>query len=99
MFGLNDATLTQIAAVFQTNTNIEKALVYGSRAKGNFKPWSDIDVALVGNLDLQQKWRLEEKLDDLLLPWKFDIVLYKSLRNGELKEHINRVGVVLYEQP
>nr|WP_275541132.1 nucleotidyltransferase domain-containing protein [Clostridium tetani] len=77
---------------------IEKAYIFGSRAKGNYKPESDIDIAIYGeniNLDILLKLNsiLEEKSP---MPYFFDIVDYSHLKHKELKEHIDRVGKVIF---
>jgi predicted nucleotidyltransferase len=77
---------------------VEKAVIYGSRAKGNFKPSSDIDIALKGNgLNLRLLSRIILKLDDLLLPYKFDLSIYNHIANAELLAHIDRVGQTLWD--
>jgi type I restriction enzyme S subunit len=83
--------------VFTGHSEIEKAILFGSRAKGNYKPYSDIDIALKGEkLDLLLKGTIETELDDLLLPYKMDIILFKHINNDELIDHIERVGKILY---
>lgn len=96
-FGLEETTITQINAVFDKYPQIERVILYGSRAKGNYKPGSDIDLTLTGsdvNLSLIHKVELE--LDDLLLPYTFDLSAYHHLSNPDLLAHINRVGKVFY---
>lgn len=72
-------------------------ILYGSRAKGNFKPFSDVDITLIGEElsrgDLNQVIR---DVDDLLLPYQFDISLCHKLKNEALIEHIDRRGIVIY---
>jgi predicted nucleotidyltransferase len=95
--GLKNTEITLINTVFALHTEIEKAILYGSRAKGNYKPASDIDITLIGEkltLTIQQK--IENELDDLLLPYKFDLSLYHQISNKELTEHIQRAGKVFY---
>lgn len=76
---------------------IEKAILYGSRATGNYRPGSDIDLTLVGEkLNLTTLQKIENELDDLLLPYKIDLSLHKQIRNKELLEHIERVGKVFF---
>jgi predicted nucleotidyltransferase len=98
-FGLKAATIEQIVAVLRHYPEIEQALLYGSRAKGNYRPGSDIDLTLVGDeLTYQQLTRLETELDDLLLPYLFDLSLFRHIEDPEVIEHIKRVGVVFYEK-
>ena len=96
-YGLKDETIANIQAIFSTFPEVEKAILYGSRAKGNFKPASDIDITLEGEkLNLQILNQIEWKLDDLLLPYTFDLSIFRHINNVDLIEHIERVGVVLY---
>ena len=77
---------------------VEKAILYGSRAKGNYRNGSDIDLVLVGaELNLSQRFKIELELDDLMLPYKIDLALLHQIENKEVVEHINRRGVVFYE--
>lgn len=97
--GLDNSDIQKIQSVFKLYQEVEKAILYGSRAKGNFKPASDIDLTLVGsslNLTIQQK--IENDLDDLLLPYKIDLSIQHTISNKELLEHIERIGVVLFQK-
>ncbi len=95
MYGLKDIHIQKIKSVFENYLLIEKAILYGSRAKGNFLNGSDIDICLCGNkLDLTILNKIENDIDDLLLPYKVDISLYHKIENTLLKEHINRVGLI-----
>ena len=99
MFGLNTTTIQAIQQVFAQYPVLQKAVLYGSRAKGNDRPGSDIDLTLEGqNLDLSTLHKIENDLDELLLAYKMDISLLKHIKNPELLEHIERVGVVFYEK-
>ncbi len=98
-YGLPEATIEKVLAVFALFPQIEKALLYGSRAKGNFKRGSDIDLTLFGeNLSPKQLGEIEEALDELLLPYTIDLSLYAELNHAELREQIDRFGVVFYER-
>jgi predicted nucleotidyltransferase len=73
-------------------------LLYGSRAKGTARIYSDIDLTLAGNgLTYEDLLRLENNLDDLLLPYKIDLSLLRLIESKEVREHIERAGVVLFE--
>jgi predicted nucleotidyltransferase len=98
-FGLTEETIEKICGVFRHFSEIEKAILYGSRAKGNFKPGSDIDLSLEGDgLTLDRRAAIASALDDLLLPYTIDLSLLALLEQGEFREHILRVGVVFYER-
>ncbi len=78
---------------------VEQAVLYGSRAKGNYKSGSDIDLSLKGDtLTYRDLLRLMDDLDDLLLPYMIDLSIYAQIDNPALREHIDRVGVVFYSR-
>jgi predicted nucleotidyltransferase len=88
-FGLSTATTEKVRKVLAEHPQVEQAILYGSRALGTYKNGSDIDLTLVGGqLDLSLLLKIENELDDLLLPYK----------NEELKEHIRRAGQVFYHR-
>ncbi len=96
-YGLKDETVDAIKAVFAQFSAIDKVILYGSRAKGDFKPGSDIDLTILENgLSTTDLLRLENQLDDLLLPYTFDLSLYRQLSHVDLLEHILRVGLPFY---
>ena len=71
--------------------------MYGSRAKGNYRPGSDIDLTLKGRgINLEQLNAISNDLDDLLLPYTFDLSIFHHITNRELLGHIERVGKVFY---
>ena len=96
-YGLNEHNINRITEVLQDFPEVENALIYGSRVKGNFKPSSDIDITLRGNIDLQTFSKIILRLDDLLLPNKFDLSIYDHITNPDLLSHIKRIGQVLYQ--
>lgn len=84
--------------VFAEEANINKVILYGSRAKGNYKDGSDIDLTIVGSgLSLEWLLGVELRVDDLLMPYKVDLSIYDYIENEDLKNHIQRVGEVIYE--
>lgn len=97
--GLTKKEIESIVSVFSKHPQIDEVLLYGSRSKGDFKPASDIDLTIKGkNIDLILQSKIECDLDDLLLPYKFDISIYDRIANAELLDHIERVGKKLYEK-
>ena len=85
-------------AVFARYPQVEQAILYGSRAKGTFRNGSDIDLTLKGDaLTHRELGKIDMELDDLLLPYKIDLSLFRQIDNPNLIEHIERVGVVFYE--
>ena len=98
-YGLIADELSKINEVFSNFDEIEKVIVYGSRAKGNFKPSSDIDITFIGEkLDLSILNEVALLLDDLMLPYTFDTSIFNQISSQDLIEHITRVGKVLYEK-
>ena len=96
-FGLPEETIARINAVLGDYPSIERAVLYGSRAKGNYKRGSDIDLTLVGpKITEAELLSLENRLDDLLLPYTFDISRFETLQNTQLIDHINRIGQDFY---
>jgi len=100
MFGLTKNTLINIQQSISKIPQIDKVIIYGSRAKGNYRTGSDIDITLFGNnLTLDNSiYPLMDLLDDLYLPYTFDISIFEQIENQNLKDHINRVGKVFYEK-
>jgi uncharacterized protein len=99
-FGLKETTISRIHAVFARHPQVEKAILYGSRAKGNFKNGSDIDLTLIGkeDLNLELLYRIIDEIDDLLLPYTFDLSIFHQISDPDVIDHIKRVGVVFYEK-
>jgi len=98
-YGLTEATAEKICGVFARFPEIEKAVLYGSRAKGNFKTGSDIDLTLYGAaLTPDLRSTIASELDDLLLPYTIDLSIFAELDHAELREHIECVGVVFYQR-
>ncbi|MBF6649393.1 nucleotidyltransferase domain-containing protein [Methylobacter sp. BlB1] len=97
-YGLKKQTIAQINAVFAGHPEIEQVILYGSRAKGNYKDSSDIDLALKGHkLNSSVIDRVNFELEDLFLPYCFDISLFSRINNAHLIDHINHIGVIFYE--
>jgi predicted nucleotidyltransferase len=91
-FGLNDTTIEAMQKVFETNSKIDKVIVFGSRAKGNYKEGSDIDLAVKGrNINLDDILSLSRKLDELNLPYKIDLMDYSTINDKDVVEHIDKV--------
>jgi uncharacterized protein len=97
--GLTEEEIAGIKAVFSKYIPVEKVLIYGSRAMGNYKSASDIDLTLIGkDIDLSLQSEIEFDLDDLMLPYKFDISIYDRISNPEFLDHIHRVGKEFYKR-
>jgi predicted nucleotidyltransferase len=98
-FGLLAEDIAKINRVFSNFDAIESVYVYGSRAKGNFKNSSDIDLTLVEQtMTFSDFLALENQLDDLLLPYKIDLSQKRKIANLDLLAHIDRVGQLFYSK-
>src|SRR5690606_31025170 len=98
MYGLKQKHIDAINECFAAYPQIEQVFIYGSRAKGNYKNGSDIDLTIIGDMDFSNMMKLENELDDLLLPYKIDLSLRHQIGNPDLLSHIDRVGCVFYEK-
>ena len=99
MFGLKEKHIELINQCFEKYQPIELVIIYGSRALGNYRPGSDIDLAIVSNdPGFPQLMKLENELDDLLLPYKMDIVVKGKISNPALVKHIENFGKVFYDK-
>lgn len=98
-YGLTRETKEKINRVFAKYMAIDKAVLYGSRAKGNYTPGSDIDLVLKGKmLNLEQLNKINIDIDDLLLPYTFDLSIFHHMSNPDVIEHIKRVGKTFYKR-
>lgn len=98
-FGLSAATLDKLNSIFARHDAIDAVLIYGSRAKGNYRPGSDIDLSIKGSeIPFAELMQIEDQIDDLMLPYTVDLSQYRQLENADLIAHIDRVGVEIYTQ-
>jgi len=98
--GLSHKVIKKIQQVFARHSNIDLVRLYGSRAKGNHRQGSDIDLTVMGDgLSSSQLLKIETALDDLLLPYKIDISLFRQIKTTDLIDHIQRVGIDFYRRP
>ncbi len=99
-FGLKEETTNKIKLILSRYHQVEKAIIYGSRAKGNYKNGSDIDLTLLGGEDLTHPMlhQIMKEIDDLFLPYSFDLSILKDITDKDVLDHIQRVGKVFYER-
>lgn len=95
--GLTETELSLIRGVFARREKPGKVILFGSRAKGTARPNSDVDLAVLGDVTELECGKIAAELDELPLPYKFDVVLYDTIGNPALREHIDRVGVTLFD--
>ncbi len=83
-----------IVSIFIKHPNVENVILFGSRALGNYKLASDLDLCIVGkNIDFIELASIEDEMDTLFLPWKIDLVLWSGIDNQKLREHIQKHGI------
>lgn len=98
-YGIKEEQWDKLLSTFAAYPKIERVVLYGSRAKGNYKPYSDVDITLYGQeLTSSDISKLSLAIDDLLLPYQFDISIFHTLQNPDLIDHINRVGMEVYKR-
>ncbi|OGT16765.1 MAG: hypothetical protein A3I12_04600 [Gammaproteobacteria bacterium RIFCSPLOWO2_02_FULL_38_11] len=96
--GLSKKTLEKINTVFQQHPEIKTVRLFGSRAIGNYRKNSDIDLALTGKLNDQLLNRIYHELDELPLPYLFDVKIYSQISHAGLKKHIKFFGKEIYSK-
>lgn len=98
-FGLPQENINAINDIFTQYASINQVIIYGSRAKGTYKSSSDIDLTIEEDkLPFSEFLEIENKLDDLLLPYKIDLSQKRKIANVDLLDHINRVGKLFYKK-
>jgi len=98
-YGLTQKIIHKVNSVLANYENIDEAILYGSRAKGNYSAGSDIDLTLKAKgFTLSQLNKISIDLDDLLLPYTFDLSIFDHISNPALVEHIQRVGISFYKR-
>jgi predicted nucleotidyltransferase len=96
--GLQPAELALLRAVFGRHPEIRAVKLFGSRAKGTPAPCADVDLALWGELDALRAEAIAAELDELPLPYKYDVTAFDLIRFRPLREHIERVGITVYPE-
>ncbi len=97
MYGLKDRDLYWIRKAIANYPQVEQVLIFGSRAMGNYKTGSDVDLAIKGyQIDRRILNRLSDDLnEEYPLPYFFDVIHYESITNEDLKAHIDTVAKVI----
>ena len=99
-FGLSENDEKHILQALTQFPEIEQAVIFGSRALGNYKPGSDVDLAIAGAAVTRKTvLRLRALLnEDLPLPYFFDVAHYEKIQNDALKQHIDHEGRLLFRR-
>ncbi len=98
-FGLTDRDIKTLQDIFKKHPDVQKVFIFGSRAKGTYKPGSDVDLAIM-NEGVKDTFirEMESDFEDSSLPYTVDLVNYHTIKHPELKNHIDRVGLPFYEK-
>lgn len=98
VYGLQERDLLHIRAAASEIAEIETLILFGSRAKGNYRQGSDIDLAIMGqNVTYETVLMLSGDLnEERPLPYFFDVIDYNNLGDEPLREQIDRTGIVLF---
>ena len=98
-YGLTEEAISLINSVFTAHPSIKEVKIYGSRAKGNYRTGSDIDLCIYADeLADNELSKIKNELDDLPTLYSIDLCKYATIENTELKEHIDRVGKCFYSK-
>ena len=97
-FGLSTRDIQAIQNIFSRYPVIETVHIFGSRATDNFKPGSDIDLAIMNSVSTRTLLDLINDFEESSLPYKIDLVNFNSLTNPALKEQIRKAGIVFYSR-
>src|SRR5688572_4809498 len=98
-FGLTQETIDKINSVFEKYPQVDEVIIYGSRAKGDYREGSDIDFTLKGkDLSGELVSSIAFEIEELNTPYLFDVSLFDTLNSAELEAHIKRVGREFYKR-
>lgn len=99
IYGLKEGTVNDLKKIFSGFPEVEEVILYGSRAKGNYKPGSDIDLTFKGNnLSLKILNKISLQIDNLFLPYTFDLSAFDHIENKDLIDHIQKIGQIFYQK-
>ena len=97
-FGFSDHTLKTIHAALSSingpNT-LTEAKIFGSRAMGNYKSYSDVDICLFGDISNTCAYTIKDDLEEKTV-YDYDILVYGKINNENLKSHINNIGIKIF---
>ncbi len=99
IFGLTERDVHTIREIFLKYPMVKKVYIFGSRAKGNSKTGSDIDLAIMDdNIDLKTILSIKGDFEESSLAYFVDLVHYPSLTNPEFRDHVDRVGILFFSR-
>ena len=97
--GLKERHRKAVIDVIAANARVERAVLYGSRAKGTFAPASDVDIALFGDrLSMNDRANLAAAIEELTIPQRVHLLHYETVDSIALRKHIESQGVEWYRR-
>ncbi len=96
---LSDHELALLQGVFGRHPRVSAAILFGSRAKGTHLPQSDVDLVVAGDVTQLEAEAIAGELDELPLPYRFEVQPWARIRHRPLRDHIDRVGIRIYPAP
>lgn len=97
--GLENREISNLQTIFKKYENVKEVVLYGSRAKGNFTSRSDIDLVITNStIDRFVIANILMDIDESNIPYSVDLQDYNTIKNDDLKNHINRLGIQLYKK-
>lgn len=96
---LKPAELELVRSVFRLHPEVKSATLFGSRAKGTHSDRSDVDLVLAGDIEPLRAEAIAAELEELPLPYRFDVQSLAHIQHRLLLEHIQRVGILIYPAP
>ncbi|MEO5673593.1 MAG: nucleotidyltransferase domain-containing protein [Chitinophagales bacterium] len=96
--GLTEADLSSLISILRKYPEVEEAFLFGSRAKGNYKKGSDVDIVVKGSkINHESIAAISYELnEETMMPYHFDLLNFHAIANNELIDHINRMGTKIY---
>jgi uncharacterized protein len=98
MFGIYLKTYNKLQKIFSEHPNVSAVKIYGSRAKGNYREGSDIDLMIIGRITKTELTEIINEIDDQNTPYLYDISRLEDTKSPNLIDHIHRIGKIFYEK-
>ena len=95
-FGFTATIKEKILAILRSNVTIEKAVIFGSRAKNTYKIGSDVDLAIWQKPGSNVLAKIKADFEESSLPYFFDVLDYRTIANEKLRQEIDRDGKIFY---